>query len=195
MEAKLHRHWRIRVGPLALTLALFALLGCARGPCVTIVGAGGQTRATVAVEVASTGPQREVGLMFRKHLDDNAGMIFVFPDSAPRDFWMHNTAIPLDMIFIRADGRILRIGYTEDNLKLRIILLAKRAQALIECGFCAAKWLEYRDRRCIRRCAARRVNAAAHGQPRRDAVGHGKGGERGATPNEPRSYYVHSRPY
>ena len=81
MEAELPRRRRIRISPFAFVIVLVALLGCARGPCVSIVGADGKPRATVAVEVASTGPQREVGLMYRKHLDDNAGMIFVFPDA------------------------------------------------------------------------------------------------------------------
>jgi uncharacterized membrane protein (UPF0127 family) len=148
MEAKLHRHWHIRVGPLALTLALFALLGCARGPCVTIVGAGGQPRATVAVEVASTGPQREVGLMFRKHLDDNAGMIFVFPDSAPRDFWMHNTAIPLDMIFADAEGRVTGIVANAQPYSDKLLGVQGNSEYVLEVngGFCARNGIKSGDK-------------------------------------------------
>ena len=109
MKAYLPRLLRVRISPFAFVIILLALLGCAHGPCVSIVGADGKPRATVAVEVASTASQREVGLMYRKHLDDNAGMIFVFPDAAPRNFWMHNTPIPLDMIFADANGVVLGI--------------------------------------------------------------------------------------
>jgi len=62
------------------------------------------------VEVARTETQQARGLMFRSHLAPDAGMIF--PMSPPRfaSFWMKNTIIPLDLIFVRADGRIARIA-------------------------------------------------------------------------------------
>lgn len=110
MRGDLHRRLRTRLGPSALVVVALALLGCARGPCVTIVAPDGTTRATVAIEVANTNEQRQRGLMFRKHLDDNAGMIFVFPNSAPRNFWMHNTDIPLDMIFADSSFRVIGIA-------------------------------------------------------------------------------------
>ena len=110
MTEDLARRMRVRSRPFALVVVLFALLGCTRGgPCVAIVAPDGTTRATVAIEVANTTEQRERGLMFRKHLDDDAGMIFVFPDSQPRDFWMHNTEIPLDMMFADSSFRVTGI--------------------------------------------------------------------------------------
>ena len=148
MEAELHRRLRIRVGPLALVLALFALLGCARGPCVTIVAPNGTARATVAVEVASTGPQRELGLMYRTHLDDSAGMIFVFPDAAPRNFWMHNTAIPLDMIFADADGRVTGIVANAEPYSDKLLGVEGNSEYVLEVngGFCAKNGIKPGDK-------------------------------------------------
>ena len=53
---------------------------------------------------------RREGLMFRRELPEGQGMLFDFQREQPTSFWMKNTYIPLDMIFIRADGRILRIA-------------------------------------------------------------------------------------
>lgn len=61
------------------------------------------------VELALTQEEMAVGLMFRKDMDDNKGMLFYFGQEREINFWMKNTFIPLDMIFIRADGIIHHI--------------------------------------------------------------------------------------
>ena len=148
MRRDLHRRRRTRVRPFALVAVVLALLGCARGPCVTIVGADGKPRATVAVEVANTGPQRELGLMYRKHLDADAGMIFVFPDAAPRNFWMHNTPISLDMIFADAAGVVTGIVANAEPFSDKLLGVEGKSQYVLEvnAGFCAKNGIRSGDR-------------------------------------------------
>jgi uncharacterized membrane protein (UPF0127 family) len=77
----------------------------------------------VPVEVAKTEKQRQTGLMFRTDLEEGAGMLFVFTASDYRNFWMHETPLPLSIAYIAADGRITQIAdlkpYDEDLVPSR----------------------------------------------------------------------------
>lgn len=70
----------------------------------------GEKNHSFTVEVARTSAQQARGLMFRTSLADDRGMLFPFPDRRMASFWMKNTVIPLDIIFVRDDGRIENIA-------------------------------------------------------------------------------------
>jgi uncharacterized membrane protein (UPF0127 family) len=69
----------------------------------------GERRIAFRLELARTPAERERGLMYRDYLAPDAGMLFVFDREEPQVFWMKNTVIPLDMIFIGGDRRIVGI--------------------------------------------------------------------------------------
>jgi hypothetical protein len=72
-----------------------------------------------AVELATNDEERSRGLMFRKELPEGKGMLFDFKTEQPVAFWMKNTYVSLDMLFIRADGRILSIAENTETLSER----------------------------------------------------------------------------
>ncbi len=64
---------------------------------------------TFTLEIAARPEDRYRGLMFRDSMPADHGMIFVFPDTAPRSFWMKDTRIPLDILYLDADGTVVAI--------------------------------------------------------------------------------------
>jgi uncharacterized membrane protein (UPF0127 family) len=86
---------------------------------VTVLTQSG--RETFEVETATTREQIERGLMFRTHLSERHGMLFDFGPEQEVRMWMKNTLIPLDMVFIAADGRVHRIEHNAVPRSLRLI--------------------------------------------------------------------------
>ncbi len=88
----------------------------------------------IEVEVARTEQQRATGLMNRKVLPERQGMLFDFGSDQPVYMWMKNTFIPLDMLFIRADGSIARIEENTTPFSERTISSGEPVRAVIEIG-------------------------------------------------------------
>jgi hypothetical protein len=91
--------------------------GAPEGPSVVIES--GTATHRVRVELAADDASRERGLMFRKELADDQGMLFLFDEEGEHSFWMKNTLIPLDLIFVGADGRITGFVERAQPLDLR----------------------------------------------------------------------------
>lgn len=87
---------------------------------LSIVTQGGQRHA-FEVEVARNDSDRAQGLMFRRSMAPDHGMLFDFGKVEPVSMWMQNTYLPLDMLFIRADGTIERIAANTEPLSTRTI--------------------------------------------------------------------------
>ena len=104
----------------ALALACGAAPSPAKAPAATPTAAAAAPvsgpRATMPsgavyrLELALTPEDQAQGLMFRESLPPNSGMLFVFPTDEPHHFWMKNTMIPLDMIWMDASGRVLFVS-------------------------------------------------------------------------------------
>jgi uncharacterized protein len=107
----------VRSGTLALLLSTLLLAGCGGEEASEATGAQepsvvidtGDDEVVVHVEIADSEEERAVGLMNRESLDEDAGMIFLFPEPSSGGFWMKDTLIPLSIAFADGQGRILRI--------------------------------------------------------------------------------------
>lgn len=93
----------------AVLIFLASALASAQARRAPLVIEQGIRRATVQAELAETARQREIGLMHRESLPEDAGMLFIYPEAARLTFWMKDTRIPLSIAFISAQGVITEI--------------------------------------------------------------------------------------
>ncbi|MBS7545062.1 DUF192 domain-containing protein [Ancylobacter oerskovii] len=100
------------------------------------------------VEIAVTADERAKGLMYRTELAPNSGMLFDFAVPQPVYMWMKNTYLPLDMLFIRADGRIARIAADTTPLSTRTIESGEPVRGVLElpAGTAKARGIAVGDR-------------------------------------------------
>jgi len=88
--------------------ALLVFAGCAAcatgGPYVELKGQ------RFSVEIAEDQEKQALGLMFRRHMPEDHGMLFIFPNEAPRGFWMKNTRIPLDIMYFSSELRLVSVA-------------------------------------------------------------------------------------
>ena len=110
------------------------LLGAAYAQALetlTIVTQGGQRHA-FQVEVARNDADRAQGLMFRRSMAPEHGMLFDFAKVAPVSMWMQNTYLSLDMLFVRPDGTVARIAANTEPLSTRTIPSGEPVLAVLE---------------------------------------------------------------
>lgn len=84
------------------------------------------------IEVALTAEQRQTGLMYRRSMPDDHGMLFDFDRPQEISMWMQNTYVSLDMVFVSADGRVTRIAERTEPLSTRIIPSEGPARYVVE---------------------------------------------------------------
>ncbi|MEO7864948.1 MAG: DUF192 domain-containing protein [Sphingomicrobium sp.] len=97
---------------------------------LTIHSASGHHRFNV--EIARTPEEQQTGLMFRRALAPDGGMIFPYDHELQLAFWMKNTLIPLDLIFIGSDGQIVRIAENAQPMSLDLIPSGQPVTAVLE---------------------------------------------------------------
>lgn len=123
----------------ALLLAVFAALwqvplvhADAELEQLTITTASGPAPLSFMIEVARSPRQKALGLMYRRSLADGRGMLFPYDEEQEVSMWMKNTYIPLDMLFIKADGEIHRVAAMTEPFSERIIKSEGPVKAVLE---------------------------------------------------------------
>ena len=101
-------------------------------PIETLTITDGKTPHVFKVEIATKPEDQEYGLMNRKSLPDNTGMLFIFPTADDVSFWMKDTLIPLDMLFIASDGHIAHIHENAQPQDLTSIPSGGPVKAVLE---------------------------------------------------------------
>ena len=125
---------RSRTGLTIVVLWLAAPAAAAEVELSELVIVSATGRHAFLVEVADTPEERALGLMFRQSLEADRGMLFDYRAERPAAMWMKNTEVPLDMLFIAADGRVVNIAENAVPGSLETIASDGPVRAVLEIG-------------------------------------------------------------
>jgi uncharacterized membrane protein (UPF0127 family) len=137
----------------AAGVGLLLVFGLAMGPALALDRAEltihtRQGPLTYFVEIARTPSERSHGLMFREELEKDHGMLFDFGEEQPVSFWMKNTPLPLDLLFILADGEIVRITEQAEPYSQKLLPSGQPVRYVLEIlgGSAGARGIRTGDR-------------------------------------------------
>jgi uncharacterized membrane protein (UPF0127 family) len=123
----------VRLGSIGFILSLFLAFGPSWAAGEQTLEIATKTGVHIfSVEIVDNDADRAKGLMYRRELPEGRGMLFDFHRDQEVSFWMQNTYISLDMIFIRGDGQILRIEENTVPLSTRMIPSRGAVRAVLE---------------------------------------------------------------
>jgi len=129
-------HSVMQIGTRVACAALFAICASAAWAAPmkreTLVISTGAGKTEIATEIALTPAEQEIGLMFRTSIGDKDGMLFIYEKPQVITMWMHNTYVPLDMVFMGRDGTVSRIEAEAEPLSDRVISSNTAAAAVLE---------------------------------------------------------------
>ena len=142
----------------AIIIVAVAVLGAAyylsmhaesneEGTKIDLINVNG-TVSTVYVDIADTQQAREKGLMYATSLDDDQGMLFIFDVESRESFWMKNTPLPLDMIFVNGGYNIVDINYNATPESEMVFTSRAPCKYVVEVngGYCKAHGISVGDR-------------------------------------------------
>lgn len=107
---------------------------------ISFLSAAGDTISTIEAAIADDDEERSQGLMDVDELPADKGMLFIFDENKPRSFWMANTPLPLDIIFVNADKTIVRIHHSTQPFSEKNLTSEQPARYVIEtnAGYCVS---------------------------------------------------------
>ena len=118
------------------------------GTLAFVAKTGADTLRKIDIQLAQTDEQRADGLMYRKSMTDDQGMLFIFPDMEERSFWMKNTYISLDIIYIDDNYEIVSVQKYATPLSEEGLPSFKKAKYVLEVngGFCDKYHIAFGDK-------------------------------------------------
>lgn len=136
--------WFVYYRFVALICVIVVATGCdnrVTQASLTFENPDGSRSPILSAEIAQTSSQRSMGLMYRRTLGENNAMLFIFPNEEERAFWMHNTYVELDIIFLDKDLKVVSIQKRATPMTDSSRKSFGKAQYVLEvCGGSSDKW-------------------------------------------------------